>query len=319
MESIGLYAQYYFIPAEKPYKINTGLRYDFNRVYTQFEPDNIFEWPDFFYQGVNNTNQSLNWSTGLHYDLPSNFKIRLLAGSSFRAPNVDDIAKIRLKSDEISIPNPMLTPEKSINGEATISYKSKTTEIGLTGFYTRLSDAIVRQNYTLPNGDSEYITNGDTFQIVANINAENAIIQGISFNAKHQISSTLLLRAGVSFTKGDIVSEGVSVEPLAHIPPTYGNVSLQYNRKRLLTNLGFRYNGNKALDRFGGSTDNPEFATPEGSLSWYTLHMNVRYKIYESLQLQLGVDNILDQFYVPFASGVPGAGRHVSLTLRGSF
>ena len=318
-QSVGVYAQYYYIPKDKKFKINTGLRYDYNRVFTQFVPDNIFTWPSFFYDGVSNTNQSVNWSSGFHYQLPANLKVRALAGSSFRAPNIDDLAKIRLNSNEISIPNTKLTPEKSVNGELSLSYQTKTTEVGMTGFYTYLTDAIVRQNFALPNGNTNYITDGDTFNIVANINAENAVIKGFSFNVRQDFTEHLSFNGSISFTKGDIINDGNLTDPLSHIPPTYAKAMLQYKQEKWLARIGARYNGTKRIDRYGDSTDNPEFATPDGSLSWYTLHFTANYKIHEAFQVQLGVDNILDQFYVPFASGVPGAGRHVSLTLRGNF
>lgn len=318
-QSIGLYAQYYFIPAGKKYKINTGIRYDYNRVYTQFEQDEIFTWPSFFYDGVSNQNQAINWSIGWHYQLPQNFNIRALAGSSFRAPNIDDLAKIRLNSNEISIPNTALIPEKSLNGEVSINYNTKTTEIGATGFYTYLTDAIVRDNFSLPNGNTTYITNGDTFNIVANINADNAILRGISLNLQQNFKEYWSLRTSVTFTKGDIISEGATSAPLAHIPPTYAKAFVQYKRNKFLSRFGFRYNAKKDISRFGGSTDNPEFATEDGSLSWYTLHFTSQYQIRKSLQIQIGIDNILDQFYIPFASGVPGAGRHFTCTLKGNF
>ena len=317
--SAAMYLQYYFIPAGKRYKVNTGLRYDYNDVYSQFEQDNIFEWPDYFYQGVKNTNQSVNWSLGLHYDLPYSFKLRALAGSSFRAPNIDDLAKIRLNNDEISVPNVELKPEKSINGELSLSYQTKSTEIGATAFYTGLSDAIVRQDFMLPDGNSQYISDGDTFQIVANVNKENAIIQGISLNFRQKITSTLDFNSSVSLIRGDVVADGEALEALAHIPPTYAKANIDYKDEKWTGRFGVRYNAKKDISRYGGSTDNPEFATADGSLAWYTLHMTAAYKFHKSAQVQVGIDNILDQFYLPFASGLPGAGRHVSVTINGQF
>ena len=245
--------------------------------------------------------------------------MRALAGSSFRTPNIDDLAKIRLKSDEISIPNPNLIPEKSLNGEISLNYKYEKTGISATAFYTHLRDAIVRENFTLPDGENQYITQGDTFNIVANINADQAIIRGLSINFDQSYRNHWNFRASISFTKGDILNENNTSSPLAHIPPTYAKAFLQYKRNKFLARFGIRYNANKDISRFGGTTDNPEFATENGSLSWYTLHLTSQYQIKKSLQLQVGIDNILDHFYVPFASGVPGAGRHITFSIRGDF
>ena len=316
--SSGIYAQYYLIPTSW-YKFNFGVRYDYNQLNVVFDQDNIFQWPDYFYDGITNRNHAFNSSTGVHVKLPQNFKIRALVGSSFRAPNIDDISKIRLNSDEISIPNDVLKPEKSLNAELSLAYSTKHTNTSVTAFYTFLSDAIVRQDFALPNGDRMYITEGDTFNIVANVNSDNATIQGISFNLNQKINKSLTIDGSLNFTKGDIIVSEGELAPLAHIPPTYGRLFVQFDQKKWRARVGTRFNGTKDILRFGGSTDNPEFATQTGSLSWYTIHATVDYAILPAFSIQLGVDNALDQFYVPFASGVPGAGRHLSATLRGSF
>ncbi len=316
--SSGLYAQYYYLPSSW-YKVNLGIRYDYNQVDIRFKPDNVFIWPDFFYDGLTNKNHSLNWSSGIHFSLPYHFKIRLLGGSSFRAPNIDDIAKIRLNNDEISIPNASLRPEKSLNAEITFGFQPKNTNISATLFYTHLTDAINRQNSSLPSGESIYITEGDTFIIVTNINNENALVRGLSINLKHTFTDELSLDGSINFTRGDILENGSINSPLAHIPPTYGRLFLEYNRNKWTTRSGIRFNGIKNIERFGGSIDNPEFATEEGSLSWYTLHLTAAYEIHSSLTLQLSVDNLLDQFYVPFSSGLPGMGRNIGVMLRGTF
>ena len=78
--------------------------------------------------------------------------MRLTTGSAFRAPNIDDMAKVRINGTEITIPNPELIPEKTINGELTAQYQDNAIDINVTAFYTRLSDAIIRSLSSLPNG-----------------------------------------------------------------------------------------------------------------------------------------------------------------------
>lgn len=316
--SSGAYAQYYFLPGSW-YKVNLGARYDYNQVDIRFEEDNIFEWPGFFYDGITNRNHSVNGSVGFHADLPYNMKLRTLVGTAFRAPNIDDIAKVRLNNDEISVPNGDLLPEKSITSEATLSYRKGQTEIGVTAFYTYLTDAIIRENFSLPNGETIYVTNNDTFNIVANVNSDNGIVRGLSFNMNHQLNEEFNVEGGINFVRGSVINEGEEASPIAHIPPTYGRLFIGYEKDRLQLRVGTRFNGFKPLEAYGGSADNPEFATENGSESWYTLHATAAYEIHSSLTLQVGIDNILDQFYIPFASGVPGAGRHVSVTMRGRF
>ncbi len=316
--SSGAYAQYYYLP-DSWYKINIGARYDYNQVDIRFERDNFFEWPEFFYEGITNRNNSVNGSVGFHADLPSGFKLRTLVGTSFRSPNIDDIAKTRLNNDEISIPNSDLIPEKSLSSEATIAYRKAGLEVSVTGFHTILQDAVVRENFALPSGETIFITNNDTFNIVANVNAENGFIQGFSMNSSYSFRKNFEVEGSVNFMRGQVINEGEAARPLGHIPPTYGRLFFSYEKGAWQLRTGSRFNAFKPIDSFGGSVDNPEFATARGSESWYTLHATAAYKFHSALTLQVGVDNILDQFYVPFASGLPGAGRHVSVTIRGHF
>ncbi len=316
--SSGAYAQYYFLSGSW-YKWNIGTRYDFNRVDIRFQDDGFFDWPDYFYDGVTNVNHALNGSIGFHATAQNGLRLRALVGSSFRSPNIDDIAKIRLNNDEISIPNDALRPEKSISSELTVSYKKDNFEYSVTGFHTYLTDAIVRQNFTLPSGETQYITANDTFQVVANVNAENAIIQGVSANIEHRLWDQLILEGSINFLQGRTINEGEADQPLAHIPPTYGRLFLTYEQEKFQLRAGIRHNGFKPIESYGGSVDNPEFATANGSESWTTFHIMGEVLIHKSFTLQAGIDNVFDQFYVPFASGVPGAGRHISLTMKGSF
>ncbi len=315
--SAGAYGQYYWIDETKPYRFNAGIRYDYNEVQVRFKPDDFFTWPDYFYDGITNRNHALNGAVGFQYKLPKRFKLRGLLGSSFRAPNIDDIAKTRISNDEISVPNADLSPERSYNVELSLGYETSQQNWNVTAYYTRLKNTIIREDFQLLDGSPNYVLGQDTLQVVANVNAEQAYMAGLSLQVKQQLGKGFDLDAGLNILRGNVVSDGEIVRSLSHIPPTYGRLFIDYNKKRFTAKTGVRFNALKPLDRFGDSTDNPEFATAEGSLAWYTLHLSMKYEITPQLQLQLGIDNILDHFYVPFASGIPGMGRHLSFTVRG--
>lgn len=316
--SSGAYVQYYYL-SDSWYKINAGLRYDFNRVNIRFEQDDVFSWPSYFYDGVTNVNESLNGSVGFQAQLPRNIKIRSLIGTSFRAPNIDDIAKIRLNNDEISVPNDQLVPEKSVSGEIGIAYSTGKMNYSFTSFYTVLNDAIIRDNFALPSGETTFITEGDTFNIVANINAESAMIRGVSLSLEHKLRDDFVVEGSLNILNGvSQDSDGVD-SPLAHVPPSYGRFFMSYLNKKLQVRAGANFNGFKPLDQYGGSVDNPEFATENGSESWYVINASASYTFHPLFSLRLGIDNIFDQFYVPFASAVPGAGRHISVMVSGTF
>ena len=73
------------------------------------------------------------------------------------------------------------------------------------------------------------------------------------------------------------------------------------------------YQGWKRIEDYNivGGEDNEQYATPYGMPAWYTLNLKAGYAISEKLTLQAGIDNITDQHYRVFASGVSAPGRNL--------
>jgi len=186
----------------------------------------------------------------------------------------------------------------------------------LTLFRTRLSDAIVRQNFALPDGSTRYFTQGDTLLVTANTNANQGIIQGLSAYADIKINKKFQLYTSINVQQGEAKDQDNSIMPLGHIPPTFGRSSLKYDADWWQVSFDWRYNGWKRIEDFGGSVDNPDQATEDGSPAWNLFGINAQFKLKEMIQLQLGVDNLLDTHYRPFSSGLSAPGRHVVIALR---
>ena len=53
--------------------------------------------------------------------------------------------------------------------------------------------------------------------------------------------------------------------------------------------------------------------------SWWTFNIQASYKINDDLKAQLGVDNVCDLHYKPFASGISAPGRGVYVSLNANF
>lgn len=299
---------------------NTGLRYSLSGYALRYRPASIVDWPPSFLDGVSGVNDALTWSAGLTYFLPYDMIVKAAASTAFRAPNVDDFSRIRINSSEISFPNLNLGPERSINAELTLS-KSFTERfnISATGYITRLTDAIAMSDFTTPEGLAVWITQGDTLNVVANQNLEKALIYGLSVNATAEFSQVLSATSSINWTRGRQLFDNEDAVPLGHIPPMYGTTELIYENDRFQGRLSVRYNGFKSIDAFGGSVDNPEFATPEGSLAWTTFNTYFSYKFSKNLSLSAAVENVFDIHYRTFSSGVSAPGRNVLLTLSGSF
>ena len=103
--------------------------------------------------------------------------------------------------------------------------------MGATIFYTYLYDAIIRDNYLLPNGDSILIYANEERIIQSNINANKAVVYGGSFYSKIKLSNTLSSHATINYTYGQQTTNQGVTSPLSHIPPVYGKQSWPLKRK----------------------------------------------------------------------------------------
>ena len=52
---------------------------------------------------------------------------------------------------------------------------------------------------------------------------------------------------------------------------------------------------------------------------WWTLNLRSSYQINRTFSANASVENILDHYYLPYASGMAGAGRNFILALRANF
>lgn len=297
-----------------------GLRYSSNGLEVKYlESDNL-PWPEEYYTGVSTRNNSLSWSLGAAIKPTSGWKISGQVSSAFRSPNIDDLAKIRVRIDEIQVPNIDLGPETSLNGELTIGKQiGKHINVSATGFYTTLSDAVIRDDFTLPDGTSFLVDEGDTLYTVSNINANSAKVKGVSINLNATVSEHFSFNGSFNYIKGLSLDEADVESPLSHIPPMYGKVAATYSDNRQKVNLNIRYNGEKPLSLYGGSEDNIENATVDGTPSWMTVNLYYQRQFSDRFSGSIGLENILDVHYRPFASGVSAPGRNLIMSINGKF
>ena len=302
------YGNYKWFSNEK-FVFSSGLRYNFGKYKSEFYPENALP-----YNSIKFSNGALTGALSMVYNPGKSWKITTIASTGFRNPNVDDYGKIRAKDNFITVPNPDLSPEYTYNFELGIS---KTLEgyiqLNATGFYTLLSNAIVRTDFKL-NGADSLEFDGDNYKIITNSNTGSAYIRGISLNVISDLNTNLSFRSTLNLIKGYNITDDV---PMGHIPPIFGRTSIRYNIKNNITEVFVDYNGWKDLDDMSPyGEDNETEATEYGWPGWYTVNLRTTFQLSKLLQLQLGIENIFDSFYKPFASGVVAPGRNFILTLR---
>ena len=55
------------------------------------------------------------------------------------------------------------------------------------------------------------------------------------------------------------------------------------------------------------------------SPAWYTLNIKAEYRLTDYLTVSAGIENLTDQRYRPYSSGISGPGRNFILSLKAGF
>jgi hemoglobin/transferrin/lactoferrin receptor protein len=303
---------------------NAGLRYSKVNLAASFSDKTFFDFP---FTDVNQSNGNVNGSVGVVLTPNPKWRIAALASTGFRAANVDDLAKVFETADgDLIVPNNELKPEKVTNVEATIERKfnGKTT-LALNGYYMNYTNALTTSKALFNGQDSViYDSPADTvpaklWGVYSTTNAAQAYIYGGNLTLNSQVNDHFSIQSSVVYTYGRIKTDDGDT-PLDHIPPVYGRTGFTYQEKKFRGEAYVLYNGWKRLEDYRlNAEDNETYATSNGMPAWYTLNARASYQLQENVQLMVGLENILDANYRVFASNISGAGRNVTLTLRGRF
>ena len=301
------YASYKWI-MHKKLVLNGGARYNWGQL------TSIFHNPMLDYDRIHINHGALTGSLGLVYKPSDQWQINSILSTGFRNPNVDDYGKVRAKDDFVTVPNPDISPEYTYNAELGISrIVEGYIKIELVAYYSYLKDAIVRTNYQL-NGEDSLHYDGDTYKITTNYNTGEAYIYGASLGLTANLNKNILLKGTLNYTKGHNLSDDV---PLGHIPPLFGRTSLTYRKSRFFIDTYLVYQGWKDIEDFSPyGEDNDGEAMEYGFPSWWTFNMKAGFEVLEYFDLMVAVENIFDQFYKPYASGISAPGRNFIFTAR---
>ena len=303
--------------------LNDGARIGVSTLFAEFTDKTFFPFP---FKNVEQKNLIGSTHLGLIYT-PDSWKFSINAGTGFRSPNLDDLAKVfeSVAGNPNSIgllivPNPDLKPEKTLNLDFSVmKFISTHTRIEATTFVTRMVDAIATTPFTL-NGNSQVIFNEFPAAVYANQNLNRARLSGVTLQWRTQLNANWDATASWNYTKGVILGKNGEEAPLDHIAPAFGRVGIQYVKNKVRSELFSNFSAWKRLDQYSSSgEDNLQYATPEGVPSWYTINWRFSWETSDWLTVQFGVDNLLDLQYRTFASGINAPGRNLFLTLRTKF
>lgn len=298
--------------------LNGGLRYNHTLIDAQLDSS--------FYHFNKNEFQidqgAVTGNLGLVFRPSEAWKINFHLSSGFRAPNIDDAAKLfDSEPGNIIIPNDNLKPEYAINLDLGFGWQGGDwIQWEATGFYTRLSDVMVRANTTLHMQDS-IIYDGQLSQVQTLVNAEEADLYGAQVSLDLKFTQWLSFYNAFTYIYGR-TNEG---EPLRHVSPAFGRSTLRVKLKKIRADFFVAYNGKLSADALAPSEVNKPHLYAENdegrpySPSWYTLNTRFGFRINDSMSVNAGLENILDVRYRTYSSGIVAPGRNLVLSLQSSF
>ena len=310
------------------YRISDKLLLQAGGRYSQYALNAVFDttFYPFPYTTAELNKGALTGSIGLVYDPSDSWSLALNASTGFRSPNVDDLGKVfDSEPGSVLVPNPALNAEYAYNAEFDIARLfGKSLKIDLTGYYTLLDNAMVRRNFTL-NGLDSIVYAGELSQVQAVQNAARATVYGLQFNVEAKLPGGFGISSQFNYQQGDEELDDGTTSPLRHAAPWFGATHLTFAAPHLNLDVYAMYNGEVAY------ADLPQEEQGKGyiyavdadgnpySPGWYTLNFKAMYQFSEQWSVSGGVENLTDQRYRPYSSGLVAAGRNFILALRAKF
>lgn len=318
-QSMAAYANVKFKPSDK-FVLQSGLRYNYVLMHADFTENN--QYLNLPFNETNLNFGALTGSAGISW-LPNDIiQWRFNLSTAFRAPNIDDVGKVfDSEPGSVVVPNPDLEAEYAYGGELGLTLNfNNILVVDLATYYTYLDQALVRKDYRL-NGETEIMYDGELSNVQAIQNASESKIYGFEAGVRLNLSKQLKLTSQYNVTGGKEEDNGKEV-PARHVTPNFGNTHFIWQKDKFLVDAFAEYNNELSFYQLAPSEhekgyiyaldDNGNPYTP----SWYTLNLRTQYQITKSASITVGLENITDQRYKTYSSGIASPGRNLIVSLN---
>lgn len=318
-QSSAVYSSIKYKPNPK-FVFQSGLR--FNHVISKADFTENNTYLNLPFDSSKNEASALTGTAGISWSPNNIMQWKLNASSAFRAPNIDDIGKVfDSEPGSVVVPNETLRPEYAYGGELGLKLNfNEQVVLDMSTYYTYLDNALVRRDYNL-NGETEILYDGELSNVQAIQNASKAWIYGFEVGLEWAITNQLKLTSQYSIIGGTEEDEGIEV-PIRHVAPYFGNTHLIWTNKSLKFDLFGVYNNELSFNQLAPSETEKDYIyalDADGnpySPSWYTVNFRTQYQINNSLTLTASIENISNQRYRTYSSGIAAAGRNFILALK---
>ena len=318
-QSLAAYMSYKFKPNKK-FTLQSGVRYNAIFINADLNENNTFL--DLPFNEVSINTGAITGTAGISWAPNKTLQWKLNASTAFRAPNIDDIGKIfDSEPGSVVVPNANLKPEYAYNGELGLTLDfNEIVVIDLATYYIYLDNALVRRDYNI-NGETEIFYDGELSNVQAIQNASKAWIYGFEAGIKISFSEFFKLTSQYSIVDGEEEDDGLEV-PVRHVAPSFGNTHLIFEKNKLKFDAYLDYNAELSFSKLAPSEIEKDYiyAKDENgnpyAPSWYTINFRSQYQINKATAVIATLENITNQRYRPYSSGIAASGINLILTLK---
>jgi hemoglobin/transferrin/lactoferrin receptor protein len=184
-----------------------------------------------------------------------------------------------------------------------------------------LDNALIRRDFSF-NGIETIDFQGELSNVQAIQNAASAYVNGFEGGITVNFSPSLLLNSQLTITEGKEQLDNGTTAPLRHVAPIFGNTHLVWKRDKLKLDLFGEYNGQFDHEDLAPSEQGKAYlyAIDQNgnpySPSWYTINFTGQYEISYNWLVTVSLENITDQRYRTYSSGIAAPGRNLILALK---
>jgi hemoglobin/transferrin/lactoferrin receptor protein len=153
-------------------------------------------------------------------------------------------------------------------------------------------------------------------------NAATAKVYGLQASINVMLTDHFTFSTDLNVQKGEEELDDGSVSPSRHAAPFFGTSGIGYKASDLNLLLYLDFQGERAYEDMSvEERDKDEiYAKDENgnnyAPSWATLNFKAFYELSDLFSVSAGLENITDERYRPYSSGVSGPGRNFFISLR---
>jgi len=294
--------------------INAGMRY--SKVFVDATFDTTFY--AFPFTTITQSPGALTGTIGAVYNSSNDWNMALNLSSGFRAPNIDDLGKVfDSEPGNVIVPNPDLQSEYLYNLDLRIKKEAKNYFFTVVGFASYLDNAMVRDDFTF-NGQDSIIYDGTMSKVQALVNTSYAYIYGVEADAGIEFFNHIIVKGSYNYIEGKD-KEGNSIR---HAAPMSAIGHITYINNKIKADFYSIYNKEIPFEKLTPSEkDKPHIYAIDANgnpycPSWWTLNFKIQYRFSTFLNINAGVENILDKRYRPYSSGIVAPGRNFIISLK---